>query len=447
VGGSARGAERREAGARVPAERRGAGYGTELRGAHRFRLMKRLGQGRFGSVFLARRLGAEDAPAPPERVAVKVFSERAAEGSALRRELAALRAIQHARVPALHDFCLEGRHAFVAMDYFEHGSLAPRVVAGERPDEDEVWRLLEHLLEALAVAHQASLLHLDVKPSNVLLAADGGFALSDFGISECARAGGVAPRARGTAGYRAPEQHDGRYRAVDARSDLFGAGATVWAFATGLDLARRRRLAGSETALPPLDSLRPDLSRGLAWLVDALLRVDPDGRPASACEALARLRAILREAVPPRPLLALAGERVDAVEAAALVAQLVDPLAAHVCRDPLLRARVVRLAPGELLWGEGETSDAAVLLLRGRLVVERGGRAVARVSREGELLGEVAALLGRPRTASLSAEGGPAWVCLLNAAQFEALVASQPGLALRLLRAMAERYAAGAPRD
>jgi hypothetical protein len=407
--------------------------------------MKRLGQGRFGSVFLARCLDGDGASPPPERVAVKVFPQRATGGLALRRELAALRAIRHARVPRLHDFCLEGRHGFVAMDYFERGSLAARVASGVRPEEDEVWSLLEHLLEALAVAHQASVLHLDVKPSNVLLAADGGFALSDFGISECARAGAVAPRARGTPGYRAPEQHDGRYRAVDARSDLFGVGATVWAFAAGLDLARRRRLASSELALPPLESLRPDLSQSLAWLVGALVRVDPEERPASACEALARLRAIAREAAPPRPLLALAGDRLDAADAAALVAELVDPLAAHVCRDPVLRARVVRLAPGEMLWAEGETTDAAVLLLRGTLAVERGGRLLARVAREGELLGELAALTGRPRTASLSAEGGPAFVCLLNAAQFEGLLAAHPGLALRLLRAMAERYASGAP--
>ncbi len=440
MGGSAR---RDGPGARRSAEPRGPGFGTELRGEHRFRLMKQIGRGRFGSVFLARRMDDDGAAASlPERVAVKVFPYRRAESHALRRELAALLAIRHPRVPRVHDWSLEQRHAFVAMDFFERGSLASRVAAEPRPDEDEIWRLLEELLDALAVAHQASILHLDVKPSNVLIDGGGDFALSDFGISECARAGGVAPRGKGTAGYRAPEQHDGRFGAVDARTDLFGAGATVWAFATGLDLARRRGSGDAESALPPLQSVRSDLSGSLDWLVGALTRADPDERPASAGEALAGLHDIARRE-PPRPDLALAGERLAPREAASLLAQLVDPLAAHVCRDPALRERVVRLAPGELLWAEGEPTDGAVLLLRGAIRMERGDRTLARVSREGELLGEVSALTGRPRAASFFADGGPAWVCLLNAAQFERLVAAHPGLALRLMRAMAERYASG----
>ncbi|HVH05705.1 MAG TPA: serine/threonine-protein kinase [Myxococcota bacterium] len=376
--------------------------------------MKRIGRGRFGSVFLARRLDADARDETPERVAVKVFPCRQREVSALRRELAALLAIRHPRVPRLHDWSTGGSHAFVAMDHFERGSLAEHLDESARPEEDEVWQLLEDLLDALAVAHQASILHLDVKPSNVLLTDDDRFALSDFGISECARAGAVAPRAKGSPGYRAPEQRDERYAAVDARTDLFGAGATVWAFATGLDLARRRRLfdhvdADSGAALPDLATVRPDLSTSLRWLIAELTRSDPEERPGSVSETLARLHSIAGSAEPPHAA-ARAGER------------------------------IVRLAPGELLCAEGEESDSAFLLLRGAVAIERGGRVVARIAREGEIVGELEALIGRTRSASLSADGGAAWVCILNAAQFERLVSEHPGLALRLMRAMAERY-------
>ena len=77
----------------------------------------------------------------------------------------------------------------------------------------------------------------------------------------------------------------------------------------------------------------------------------------------------------------------------------------------------------------GRAPDWAFLLLRGALLVER---ALA-------LAGELAALTGRPRTASLYADG-PTYVCVLNAAQFEGLVASNAALGVRLLRSMAERY-------
>jgi hypothetical protein len=418
------------------------GFGTELEGRHRFRLMKRLGSGRFGAVFLARRLdGGEGASVPPERVAVKVFPCRRREAGALRRELAALLAIRHPRVPRLHDWSTEGRHAFVAMDHFERGSLAAHLTGAARPDEDEVWRLLEDLLEALAVAHHASILHLDVKPSNVLLGDDGRFALADFGISEAARGGPLAPRAKGTAGYRAPEQQQARYTAVDARSDLCGAGATVWSFAAGVDLARRR--AGSReprprgSGLPALESLRGDLSPSLHWMMAELLRVDPEERPASASEALASLRSITGRAEPPHAGLATLGERVGREDVGALLATLVDPLTIHLCRDAELRARIVRLAPGELLCSEGEASGDAFLLLRGAVLDERHSRPSARVAREGELLAAEAALTGRSR-ASLYADG-PTWVCVLDTPRFERLVAGHPALTLRLLRAMAER--------
>jgi serine/threonine protein kinase len=406
--------------------------------------MKRIGRGKFGSVFLARRLDADARDETPERVAVKVFPCRHREVSALRRELAALLAIRHPRVPRLHDWSTGGSHAFVAMDHFERGSLAHQLDESARPEEDAIWKLLEDLLDALAVAHQASILHLDVKPSNVLLTDDDRFALSDFGISECARAGAVAPRAKGSPGYRAPEQRDERYAAVDARTDLFGVGATVWAFATGLDLARRRRLfdhvdADSGAALPDLATMRPDVSPSLRWLIAELTRSDPEERPGSVAETLARLHSIAGSAEPPHAA-ARAGERIDAIETESIVSGLLDAATIHACRDPSLRARIVRLAPGELLCAEGEESDSAFLLLRGVIAIERAGRVVARIAREGEIVGELEALTGRTRSASLSAEGGAAWVCILNAAQFERLVSEHPGLALRLMRAMAERY-------
>jgi hypothetical protein len=412
----------------------------ELSGRFHFRLMRRIGRGRYGAVFLARCLEAGADGAPPERVAVKVISCARGAERALRREIGALLALRHARVPRCYDGHDEGRRAFLAMDLYPGGSLRERMLAGARPEEDELWRLLEHLLEALAAAHQASILHLDVKPSNVLLDGAGGFALADFGISEAARSGAGA-RARGTPGYAAPELREGRFEALDARADLFGVGATAWAFACGTDLARRERAAGPDAPPPPpLSALRTDLSPSLAWVVEGLLAADPERRPGSAAEALAQLRALAGRAEPPRAALGGAGEALPDEEVAALAARLVDPVARAACRDPGLRVRIVGLAPGELLCAEGELSDCAFLLLRGALLVERGGRPLARLEREGELAGELAALSGRPRTASLYAEG-PTSVCVLNAAQFERLVASSPALGVRLLRSMAERYA------
>jgi len=161
------------------------GFGTELRGRFRYRLIKRLGRGAFGSVYFARCVDHDTRrdDSPPEGVAIKIL--RTSKGQAmqmLRRELSALLAIQHDRIPRVYDWCLEGEHAFVVMEHFCCGSL--RGVWAKAVEEEAVRHLLEDLLDAVDVAHRASILHLDIKPANVLLDGRGGYVLTDFGVSQ-----------------------------------------------------------------------------------------------------------------------------------------------------------------------------------------------------------------------------------------------------------------------
>ena len=134
------------------------------------------------------------------------------------------------------------------------------------------------------------------------------------------------------------------------------------------------------------------------------------------------------------------GERIDAIETESIVAELVDPATIHACRDPALRARIVRLAPGELLCAEGEHSDCAFLLLRGAILVERRGETLARVSREGEILGELEALTGRdPQLLALRRR--PDLGLRPQRRAVRAARVGAPRARVRLMRAMAERYA------
>jgi len=195
--------------------------GTILQARYRYRLVRRLGHGGFGSVYQAHCLdreagGREDTP--PQEVAIKVLgSSRHADAmTTMKRELAALRRVRHSRIPALYDGSLEGEVAFVVMAYYPAGSLADARPWIGRLDVDQTWRLVGDLLSALSAAHRASVLHLDVKPSNVLLDGHGGFVLTDFGVAHTSLMSkglliqGQIPIGLGTHGYGASAPPPGR---------------------------------------------------------------------------------------------------------------------------------------------------------------------------------------------------------------------------------------------
>jgi serine/threonine protein kinase len=223
--------------------------GAILEANFRYELVQRLGNGSFGSVFLAHCIDRkEDDPgSPPELVAVKVLGS-ARESQALvslKRELAALRLIRHERIPKLYDWSLDGPIAFAVIEYFAAGSLADTGSISGRLDVDQTWRLISDLLSALAAAHRASVLHLDVKPSNVLLDENGGYALTDFGVSHSSRMSkgllhqGQIPIALGTHGFRAPEQASMSIQSFDLRTYLWGVGATACSLYRVIYLNRR----------------------------------------------------------------------------------------------------------------------------------------------------------------------------------------------------------------
>ena len=110
--------------------------------------------------------------------------------------------------------------------------------------------MLSDLLSALDVAHRASLLHLDIKPANVLLDGHGGFVLTDFGVSQSSRMrrGLAAVQRRARAATRRPSRTSAKFDEYDLRTDLWGVGATAWALATGIHLAEREELMRTDGA-------------------------------------------------------------------------------------------------------------------------------------------------------------------------------------------------------
>lgn len=410
--------------------------GKELGDRPRYRLERCLGGGSFGAVYEATTLDAGDS-ASPERVAIKVLHGELpdrARAHVLKRELSSMRAIHCDRIPRVFHAELGAELPYMVMEYFPHGTLEDVIQEKAPLDHDLALTLFAHLLRATDAAHQADVLHLDIKPANVLLDGKQGFVLTDFGISQAPRVS-LGMAGLGSVGWHAPEQERRETDRFDRRTDLFGIGATMWSALTGVDLgsphgqAQRGRAALSPIALPPI-STRAKCDPKLEGLVMWLLARDPNHRPGSAQEVLTRLG----PTATPAP--ELPGREVDSDEALRILDAIVDPLVSRLFAGQPNAIRI--LEPGDVLCHQGETSHFAFALLHGAIRVERDDKVIGRIDREGQIVGEVAALTGATRFASLLVDQ-PTSVWVLNAAQLENLVTANPALAVRLIRTMAHR--------
>jgi len=436
--------------------------GDELRGRYRYQVLRRLGRGGFGSVFLARCLdGAEagDPDGPPKLVALKVMArpDDPKARNSLKRELAALLAVDHDRIPKLYDWSIDGETCFAAIQYYPAGSLADARPFLGRLSVEQTWRLLSDLLQALGAAHRASVLHLDIKPSNILLDGNGGYVLTDFGVSHSSRMSrgllnqGQLSIGLGTHGYRAPEQASGRVQSFDLRTDLWGVGATAWALFTGIDLNKRHdvlrtREQGNVYGLQTLSDIALDCPPPLEEVVMELLNIDPTLRPGGTGEVLARIRAIASGfGLDTATVAAARRSQIRPGDIERVLDRLVDPLWASICRGPGFDRYFVKFADGEDIAAAHDPVQHTILLLSGTISVEIDGKPIARESREGTFLGAISTLTGAGRQADLVARG-ETWCCLFNEAELEQLVTCNPAIAVRMVRSMAARIASGPPR-
>ncbi len=203
----------------------------------------------------------------------------------IRREAEVLQQLHHPGVVALREVVDEDDDIVLVMDFLPGGNLAQRVNAEGPLAPEEVGRLADHLLDALAAAHRQGIVHRDIKPANVLFDAEGDPHLADFGVAvhRDATPGLTATEmVVGTPGFMSPEQARGED--ATAASDVFCLGATLLYAATGAGpfgagdpRVLLLRAAAGRTEKPP-KTLPPDLRRR----IEAMLDKDPAARPSAA---------------------------------------------------------------------------------------------------------------------------------------------------------------------
>jgi serine/threonine protein kinase len=255
-----------------------------------YRLVRLLGSGAMADVYLAEQTSLG------RNVAVKVL-----RGDALRHPAAVERFEQEARAAAslvhgnivqVHEVaCVDGLQ-FLAEEYVAGPTLRAWLMARGPLDVRQALAVLGQVGSALLRAAQQGIVHRDIKPENLLVTSAGDVKVADFGLvrvlsedSELTRDGMTL----GTPLYMSPEQAEGR--AVDARSDLYSLGATVYHLLAGRppfsgSSAIAVAMAHIKDPLPSLAAERPDLPVGLCDIVERMLAKDPANRFASPQQLL-----------------------------------------------------------------------------------------------------------------------------------------------------------------
>ena len=283
-----------------------------------FTLLREIGRGASGVVYEAvdRRLG--------RTVALKILRTGVdTDSTALerfRREAKACAHVRHDHIVAIHEAGETDGRPWYSMDLVPGEPLSSAVRGGERLDPKLLAAGVAGVADGLHALHAAGIVHRDVKPQNLIVRPDGQMILADFGLARSAQAVALTQTgdALGTPLYMSPEQMLGQKGEVDARTDVYGLGATMYEALCGRPVFRTEDVASLMRMIltqrpDPVRAHAPGVPADLEGIVMKCLEKRKGDRYPSAAALADDLRAFVKdEPVVGRPI----GPAVRAVRAA-----------------------------------------------------------------------------------------------------------------------------------
>ncbi|MGI9244795.1 MAG: serine/threonine-protein kinase, partial [Verrucomicrobiales bacterium] len=327
--------------------------------AQRYRIVSLIGRGGMGEVYQAEDLTIGETVAlkflPRELVREPVRLE------ALYNEVRHGRRVTHPNVCRVHDIAeIDGRH-FLSMEFIDGENLGQLLRRIGKLPRDKVIQLARQLCAGLAAAHEQGVLHLDLKPANLMIDGRGNLHITDFGLAKLSdEDSDSTDPIIGTPPYMAPEQL--RIGETSVQSDIYALGLIITEMLTGTPVQRGD--GGIDEILRRHDATPPDELASSALQMDepeitdvilASLEKDPANRPGSVAEVAARLpggtdalaEALAAGETPDPELVAAAGERGtlrSGIGLALLLGCLVLITGIAILKDPSRPGGVVKTA-------------------------------------------------------------------------------------------------------
>jgi serine/threonine-protein kinase len=276
--------------------------------------------------------------------------------------------LAHPNIVTVFDFETDAQNAYIVMEYVDGITLAELMarVEGGVLIWSEVAHLLESLSSALAFAHENGVLHLDIKPANVMIDRQGNVKLTDFGMASLASAAGWAGARGGTVGYMPPEQLTGAQ--VDERADIFSLATVCYQALCGMNpfasAAADLSLAAIQKGAPLLSTYEPELAGPAELAFMQALSPDPAARPSTVEEFTASLLPYLGKPRDGRASMVELLAQDEEEDFNEKTWRALDPPAARVAHLPELALRAVR----GIATGATVTMAATVLVPGANLV-------------------------------------------------------------------------------
>ena len=360
----------------------------------RYKIIRKLGQGGSGVVYLARDAYIQ------RQVALKISQGISSQSrKKLFLEAQSAGRLSHPNILAIYDTGLYKEFCYIIMEFVEGETLKRRCRPENLLPLDQCIEIIFKVASALHYAHQQGVIHRDIKPSNIMLDKHGTPKLADFGIARISKQD-PEKGIWGTPSYMSPEQL--KEETTTHQSDIFSLGCVMYELLTGQrafsgenDFAIIYKITRENPV--PIRELRPDLPEIFDKIMRRALAKNLEQRYASCMDLAYDLRVALRGIMLPK------GDKKveDIID---LLCQV--PFFHNFTREQIeslgLASSIIKVPEGKVIVTEGDIDDTFYILLNGKVKIRKNGKVIAKI-RAGECFGEMAYIAGKARVASATA--------------------------------------------
>jgi len=367
----------------------------------RYQILKQLGQGSAGAVYLGKD------PYIERHVAIKVYrlpndtgpEEIEAYKKSFFVEAQSAGRLMHPNIVTIYDADLQQDFCYITMEYIDGSTLEKFCKPDNLLPIERVLKIIFNVCKGLEYAHQNQVIHRDIKPSNIILSLSGQVKITDFSIAYIKRGHATVVKGLfGSPSYMSPEQVKEEF--ITERNDIFSLGSVLYELLTGKkafegenEYSIMFKIVNNDP--PPILELKPELPTIFGDICNKALAKDPSQRYQCSMDFAYDLRLALHS------LKEIPKETHDSE----LLTYIKDlPFFSTFTEnqiDQILSAcDLVKVEKGETIIQEGEIDDSFYILISGQVVVKTGKKRLA-VLEKGQCFGEMAYLTGEARSASI----------------------------------------------